>query len=65
MLKVRRLTKSHRPQAERRISRRNTSPAFARCAPFIAPVHGVPDDFWRYTPRGAALLLEEAGLAVR
>lgn len=33
-------------------------------APYISPVHGVPDDFWRYTPRGAAALAEDAGFAL-
>ena len=32
--------------------------------PFCFPVHGEPDDFWRWTPQGLRLEIERAGFAV-
>jgi len=29
--------------------------------PFAFPVHNYPDDYWRFTPSGLAMLLEDAG----
>jgi SAM-dependent methyltransferase len=29
--------------------------------PFAFPVHNYPDDYWRFTPSGLAVLLEDAG----
>lgn len=31
--------------------------------PFLLPIHGSPQDFWRFTPLGLARLLESQGLA--
>ena len=32
---------------------------------FSFPIHGYPDDFWRFTPNCIRLLLEDAGFEVR
>jgi SAM-dependent methyltransferase len=30
--------------------------------PFLVRIHAAPDDYWRFTPRGLALLMRHAGL---
>ena len=32
--------------------------------PFLIVLHGMPDDYWRFTPSAIVLLLEKAGFEV-
>ena len=34
------------------------------CCPFLYPIHGCPNDFWRFTPNGLRLLVERYGTIV-